>query len=208
MNLFKKVRILKVNPEEPEKEAIDIAADIIRNGGLVAFPTETVYGLGANLLHRDGVERVYKVKNRPSDKPLTVHIADLDALKEMAGEIPSGAERLIEKFWPGPLTIILKSKKGKKIGFRMPSNKIALSLIAASGVPVVAPSANRSGNRPPNNIEDVLKELDDGVDMILDGGPTQMGIESTVVDATTSPCEVLRERAITKAQLEKVWRDE
>ncbi len=205
--LFRRVRILHVNSEEPEKEAIDIAAEIIRDGGLVAFPTETVYGLGANLLNQKAIDRLYRVKRRPSDKPLTVHIADIGALEEMAEEIPAHARRLMDKFWPGPLTLILKTKDGKKTGFRMPSSKVARSLIEASGVPVVAPSANISGNRPPKDAKEVLEDLDAGIDMILDGGPTEVGTESTVVDASVYPVDILREAAISKEELEGVWQD-
>ncbi|MDB4349402.1 L-threonylcarbamoyladenylate synthase [Omnitrophica bacterium] len=208
MSLFKRIRILQVNPKDPEKEAIDIAAEIIRNGGLVAFPTETVYGLGGNLLNKNVIDRLYKIKRRPADKPLTIHISNIDAVKEMVAHIPPFAQRLIDRFWPGPLTIILNSKDGKSVGFRMPSNKVALCLIEASGVPVVAPSANISGNRPPRKIEEVLEDLDEGIDMVLDGGPTEVGIESTVVDATSFPCKVLREGAIAEAELKEVWRNE
>jgi L-threonylcarbamoyladenylate synthase len=206
-SLFKKIRILHVNSEEPEAEAISIAAGVIRDGGLVAFPTETVYGLGANLLDRNAVERLYRIKKRPSDKPLTVHIADVGVIYEMAGEIPDYARRLIKRFWPGPLTLILKTKDGRKTGFRMPSNRVALSLIKASGVPIVAPSANISGNRPPKDAREVMEDLYDAIDMILDGGPTEVGIESTVVDASVYPVNVLREAAISKEDLEGVWRD-
>lgn len=205
MNLFRRVRILKINPDEPEKEAITIAAEVLRNGGLVAFPTETVYGLGTNLLNKKAMNRVYKVKKRPKDKPLTIHISNLDMLKKMEVNISPIAQKLMGKFWPGPLTIILNSKDGKKIGFRMPSNKIALSLIKVSGVPIVAPSANISGNRAPRDIKEVLEDLNDNIDMILDGGPTIVGIESTVVDTTVFPFKVLREGAITKTQLKDAW---
>ena len=205
MNLFKKIRILEINPVEPESAAIEIAAQIIREGGLVAFPTETVYGVGANLLNKNVIERLYRIKRRPSDKPLTVHIADMATLKDMVGDVSPAAQKLIDRFWPGPLTIILDSKDGKKIGFRMPSNKIALSLIKASEVPVVAPSANISGSTPPVNMEEVVEGLGDALDMVLDGGTTEVGQESTVVDATTVPCSIVRQGAISRSQLEEVW---
>lgn len=208
MNLFRRVRILKIDPNEPEKEAIDIAADILKGGGLVVFPTETVYGLGANLLDKKAVKRVYKTKKRPSDKPLTIHISKVDTLSEMVGDIPPIARLLIDKFWPGPLTIILNSKDGEKIGFRMPSNKIALSLIEKSGIPVVAPSANLSGNRAPRDIKEVIENLEDKIDMVLDGGPTEVGRESTVVDTTVFPIKILREGAISKSSLKDAWRYE
>ncbi len=129
MNLFRRVRILKVNPENPEEEAIAIAAEVLKDGGLVSFPTETVYGLGANLLNKKAINRVYEVKKRPRNKPLTIHIPDLNILKKMVGVIPPIAAMLIDKFWPGPLTIILKHQAEQKTCFRTPSNKEALSLI-------------------------------------------------------------------------------
>lgn len=205
MNQFRRVRILKINSNEPETEAIDIASDVLKNGGLVAFPTETVYGLGANLLNKAAIERVYKIKNRPPDKPLTIHISNMDILKEMVSNIPPLAQGLIDRFWPGPLTIILKSKEGEKVGFRMPSGKVARSLIEKSGVPVVCPSANISGNKAPRHAEEVLEDLNDNIDMILDGGPTEIGVESTVVDTTVFPCRILREGAIPKASLKDAW---
>ncbi len=205
MNLFKRVRILKINPAEPENEAVSIAAEIIREGGIVAFPTETVYGLAANMLNKQVIARVYKIKNRPSGKPLTVHISDMDVMEEMVGEMPPFAKKLISNFWPGPLTIILYDKNGRKAGFRMPSNRIALSLIKASGVPIVAPSANTSGRRPPRDTAEILDDLEDDIDMILDGGPTEVGIESTVVDLTIYPYKMLREGAISREKLQEAW---
>jgi len=208
MSLFRKVRILKINPYEPEEEAIAIASEILRSGGLVAFPTETVYGLGANLLNRKAIERIYRVKKRPKDKPLTIHIAKIDTLNEMVSNIPRIAQKLISKFWPGPLTVILNSKDNRKLAFRMPSSKVALSLIKKSDVPVVTPSANMSGKRPPRDTKEVLEDLGNNIDMILDGGPTEIGIESTVVDTTVFPFKVLREGAITKTQLKDAWHHE
>lgn len=208
MNQFRRIRILKVDPNRPEEKAIDIAAEVLRNGGLVAFPTETVYGLGANLLNEKAIKRLYEVKRRPKDKPLTIHISNIDMLKKMVSDISLIAQKLIDEFWPGPLTIILNSKGNKKIGFRMPANPIALSLIRQTGVPIVAPSANISGNKPPKNVKEVLEDLKDSIDMILDGGATRVGIESTVVDTTIFPCKMLREGAITKARLKDAWHHE
>ena len=199
------MKMVKVDPKDPDEKLISEAAGIVRNGGLVAFPTETVYGIAANLLDDKAIERLCRVKKRPADKKLTIHIADIRTLREMAGEITPYAEKLIESFWPGPLTIILNTKDGEKKGFRMPSNKIALSLIRKSGVPVVAPSANISGERPPSTATEVRDGLGDGIDMILDGGPTEVGMESTVVDATAFPCKVLRERAITAAEISQAF---
>lgn len=205
MNLFKKVRILKIDQDVPEEGSINIAASILKKGGLVAFPTETVYGLGANMLNKKAVNRVYKIKKRPKNKPLTIHVSSMGMVIKMVSDISPIAQKLIKKFWPGPLTILLNSKNGEKLGFRMPSNNIALSLIKASNVPIVAPSANLTGKNPPCDMKEVLDNLDSNIDMIIDGGHTQVGIESTVVDATVFPCKVLREGAITKASLKDAW---
>ncbi len=207
MNLFKKIKLLKVDPDRPDISAIEEAARAIRDGGLVAFPTETVYGLAANLLNKEAIERLYRVKRRSKNKPFTIHVSDIDMVREMAPDISDFAGRLIDKFWPGPLTIILNSKDGERVGFRMPSNRIALSLIKMCGVPVVAPSANISGNRPPTSADEVLSDLNDGIDIILDGGPTDVGVESTVIDATASPYKVLRAGALSEGQLREVWQN-
>ena len=189
-------RILKINPAKPEGEKIKEAARCLRDGGIVAFPTETVYGLGVNLLNKGAVERIYKVKGRPENKPLTVHIASADTIKEMECCVSSSASRLMKRFWPGPLTLILESKQGGKTGFRMPKNKIALRLIRAAGVPVVAPSANRSGSTAPHSPEDVIKEFNGLIELIIHAGKTEIGVESTVVDLAASPYRILREGAI------------
>lgn len=205
MNIFKKTKILKVDPKNPDQESIKTAVEVLRNGGLVAFPTETVYGLAADYKNEASVERIYKVKKRPSNKPLTLHISDMDMLKEFITSVPPIAQRLINRFWPGPLTIILMSKDGQKIGFRMPKHKVALQLIKEFGSPIVAPSANISDSTPPLDAESVLKSLGHNVDMILDGGRTDIGTESTVIDATIFPCKILREGAITKARISEAW---
>jgi tRNA threonylcarbamoyl adenosine modification protein (Sua5/YciO/YrdC/YwlC family) len=192
--------ILKINPLNPEKDKIKYAAEVLRGGGLVAFPTETVYGLGANLWNKKAIDRLYEVKKRHKDKPFSIHIANPNKVKDFAFNIPALAYRLIEKFWPGPLTIILESKDDK-VGIRMPRNLIALRLIEESGVPVVAPSANLSGNPPPKMAEDVLRDLNGLIEMVLDGGKTEIGIESTVVDLTVSPAKILREGAISAGEI-------
>lgn len=207
MNLFKKIKLLKVDPNNPDTGVIEEAARTIRDGGLVAFPTETVYGLAANLLNKEAIERLYRVKRRPKNKPFTIHVSNVDMVREMAPDISAPAGRLIDKFWPGPLTIILNSKDREKVGFRMPANRIALSLIEKSGVPVVAPSANISGNRPPRSADEVLEDLDDGIDIILDGGLTEIGVESTVIDATAPAYKILREGAVSENQLKEVWQN-
>lgn len=200
-----KTIVLKVDPEAPNKRSISKAADVIKKGGLVAFPTETVYGLGANAEDEKAVARLYKVKQRPRTKPFTVQISDINAIKDVWGcEFTKIAAALTDKFWPGPLTIILKSRKGENIGFRMPKHKIALSLIHEAGVPLYVPSANLSGSRPPATAADVLKELDGKIDIVIDGGPADLGVESTVVDLTVKPAQILREGAITREVLSEI----
>ena len=199
--------VIRVNALRPEPARIKKAASVLKKGGLVAFPTETVYGLGANLLDKKAIKKLYEIKNRPRKKPLTKHIADTATVKKMAGRIPPIAGRLIGRYWPGPLTIILKDRRGKNIGFRMPDNKIAFLLIKKAGVPVVAPSANISGNKPPTSAREVLRDLDGEIDIVIDGGKTKIGVESTVVDMTGRIPKILREGAISKAEIELIWKN-
>jgi len=199
-----KAYVVKIDPKRPDKGTIASAAGIIKKGGLVVFPTETVYGIAANLLNKDTVDKLYKIKKRSHTKPFTVHISDLKMLEGMGCRITKEAKVLIDKFWPGPLTIILKSGDGKKIGFRMPANSVALALISAAGVPVIAPSANISGKKAPTSAEEVLKDLDKEIDMILDSGKTEVGIESTVIDLTVNPPKILREGAVSAKELLRI----
>lgn len=189
------------------------AADLIKKDEVVAFPTETVYGLGANAYSTEAVQKIFEAKGRPTDNPLIIHIADLNALKEVAEQIPDSAEKLIKAFWPGPLTLVLP-KKGplsplvtaglETVGIRMPEHPIALELIRLSGVPLAAPSANRSGKPSPTTGAHVQLDLDGKIAGIVDGGPTGVGVESTVVDCTTSPVTILRPGGITAEQLTEV----
>lgn len=195
--------VIKIDPANPDKRKIAIAAKVIRGGGLVIFPTETVYGIAANLLDKKAVERLCAVKARPRGKPFTVHISGLEMIRDMGCVITGTAEKLMAEFWPGPLTIILKSREGEKIGFRMPADKIALELIEASGVPVVAPSANLSGESAPTTAEEAMADLEGKIDVVLDGGRTKVGLESTVVDLTVDPFKVLRAGAIKEEELSK-----
>ncbi|MCX5665797.1 MAG: L-threonylcarbamoyladenylate synthase [Candidatus Omnitrophica bacterium] len=199
-----KASVIKIDPEKPDKEKIAAAAKIIKNGGLVVFPTETVYGIAANLLDEKALERLYRVKARPEGKPFTVHISDLKMIRDMGCVITVTAEKLIARFWPGPLTIILKSDDGRKIGFRMPANKTALELIRASGVPVVAPSANLSGRPAPVTADEAMADLEGKIDMIIDGGRAEVGLESTVVDLTVDPFKIMRAGAIKEEELSRV----
>lgn len=207
------MRRLHVSAESPESEAIRDAADVLRRGGLVAFPTETVYGLGANALDAAAVERIYRAKGRPSVNPLIVHVASPEMAGQVAREWPEVARQLAHAFWPGPLTLVVPrapaipdivTAGGPTVGVRMPSHPVALALIAAAGVPVAAPSANRSNEVSPTNAMHVERSLGDQVDVILDGGQTTVGIESTVLDVTGAEPRVLRPGMITAEQLAAV----
>lgn len=196
-------QIFKVDPFEPELDKIKFAAEILRGGGLVAFPTETVYGLGANYNDKEAVDRIYQVKKRPRAKPLSLHIADREMVFEYASSVPQDAYKLMYRFWPGPLTIILNAKSGGSVGFRFPRNQIAYSLIKEARVPVVAPSANISDQPPPKTANEVLKYLQGDIEVVIDGGKTALGIESTVVDLSKETCQVLREGTITPSAIKK-----
>ena len=188
------------------------AADVIKNGGLVAFPTETVYGLGANVYNAQAVANIFAAKGRPTFNPLISHIAEFDALTELA-ETDSRVLGLAEKFWPGPLTFVLKRKNLspsmdlacaglKTMTIRMPNHPVALALIKASGVPIVAPSANRSQSISPTTARHVFESLGTKVDMILDGGACKVGVESTIIDVTTKDIVLLRAGGLAKEEIE------
>ena len=201
-----KTKIIKINPEKPDLKSIKEAAEIIKNGGLVAFPTETVYGLGAAYNNPDAVTKIYEVKKRSKRKPLTIHISKIETLESFDCEITHLAKILMDKFWPGPLTIILNTKDKKKvIAFRIPKGEIAKRFIEVCGIPIVAPSANISGNKPPVSAEEVLKDLDGKIEAVIDGGPTYLRGESTIIDATSFPYRVIREGAISKSRIQDVW---
>ena len=202
--LFNNTLVLKIDSIKPDGKLIKYAAGVLKNGGLVAFPTETVYGLGANLLNKKAIRRLYKVKDRPGNKPLTVHIASVSQIMALGCVLDVKSKKLAKKFWPGPLTMVLASKIGKPVGFRMPANKVALYLIKASGVPVVAPSANLSGKKPPTDARAVLAGLDGKIDVLLDSGRTDVGVESTVVDMTAHPIRILRQGAVKEVDIKKI----
>ena len=189
------------------------AAEIIKNGGIVLFPTETVYGIGANALNDDAVKKIFTAKGRAQDNPLILHISDLDMLNQIVDNISEIEYKLMDAFWPGPFTIILNKKegianvatcKGNTVGIRMPSNKIAHDLIKESGVPIAAPSANISGKPSGTNLKDILEELKDRVDYIIDGGETDIGIESTVVRVINDEVKILRPGKITREDIERI----
>ena len=196
--------ILKVDPDSPEPDKIKIAADMLAAGKLVVFPTETVYGLGANACDKAAVARVYEVKKRPDNKPLTLLIAGTEQLWQITGDQARENKDLklvTDKFWPGPLTVIVNDLHLRKTGLRMPANKIALELIKRAGVPIAAPSANISGNPAPINAHQVIEELGQAVDLILDGGSCRIGTASTVLDLTVRPYCILRQGALRRDKL-------
>lgn len=197
--------------------AITQAADTLRSGGLVAFPTETVYGLGANALDAAAVARIYEAKQRPAWDPIIVHIAGPVAenpmLQNLVSEIPSRARDLMAKFWPGPLTLLLPRTNAVPdavtagrplVGVRMPAHPVAFALIRQAGVPVAAPSANLFGHISPTTAAHVLEDLDSRVDVVLDAGPTEHGVESTVLDPNQDPMMIYRPGAITERQIREI----
>ena len=188
----------KINKQNPDPEIISQAAEIIKSGGLVAFPTETVYGLGADALNPEAVKKIYIAKGRPSDNPLILHVGNFNQVYELV-EVNETAEILMQKFWPAPLTLVMKAKniipsvtRGglDTAAIRMPNNPIALALIKASGTPIAAPSANLSGRPSPTDFESVFNDMNNKIEMILDGGSVEVGIESTVIDIT-NPKKIL-----------------
>jgi len=200
-----------------DSSPLDRAAEILRAGGLVAMPTETVYGLGANALDRAAVERIFAAKGRPAWDPVIVHIADAPMLAVLEGEIPDAVQSLVEilmeKFWPGPLTLLLPRSKAVPdavtagrplVGVRMPAHPVALELIRRAGVPIAAPSANLFGHISPTTAAHVLDDLDGRIDAVLDAGPTEHGVESTVLDPCQSPMMIYRPGAVTAEQIRAV----
>jgi tRNA threonylcarbamoyl adenosine modification protein (Sua5/YciO/YrdC/YwlC family) len=199
-----KTRVVKLSASNLIEDYLKEAADVLSGGGLVIIPTETVYGIAANMLDDAAIERLSKIKERPKDKPFSLHIDTKEKAGCFAQDIPVAAYKLMDKFWPGPLTLILKSKDNGTIGMRVPDDSIALNIITLSGVPVVCPSANLTGKPAPTNFQDAIKDLDGLVDFAIDAGNTKLGLESTVVDLTVEPMRILREGAIKKEELEEV----
>ena len=200
------------NPKEDEK-IYEKAGEILRAGGLVAFPTETVYGLGADALDEAASAKIYAAKGRPSDNPLIVHIADMDAVYKLASEVPEAAVKLADKFWPGPLTMILKKSDIVPesitgglgtVAIRMPSHKVAAELIRSSGVYIAAPSANTSGKPSPTLARHVIKDLSGKIDMIIADDTVDIGVESTIIDLSEDVPTILRPGFITKEMFEEV----
>ncbi len=196
-----------------DETAIEHAAQIIRSGGLVAFPTETVYGLGADALNADAVRKIFIAKERPFDDPLIVHIAHVHQLELLARHIPQRAWDLVKKFWPGPLTLVLPKTDRvpsvttgglDTVAVRAPAHPIARRLVELSERPIAAPSANRFGRPSPTTAQHVREDLDGRIDLILDGGPTPIGVESTVLDLTQDPPMILRPGGVTLEALQEI----
>ncbi len=204
--------VIKVDPNDPEEDKIKVAAEIIKKGGLVAFPTETVYGLGADALNEKAVRRIFEAKNRPADNPLIVHVSNVDEVYRIA-EVNEVAEKLMKKFFPGPLTLVMKKKDIvpyattgglDTVAVRMPDHKVALKLIELSETVIAAPSANIAGRPSPTNANHVLEDFEGKIEAIIDAGETKIGLESTVVDTTTYPVTILRPGAVTPEMLGEV----
>jgi L-threonylcarbamoyladenylate synthase len=205
--------VFRVQSPAADREVIHRAAAVVRAGGLVAFPTETVYGLGANALDPAAVARIFAAKGRPPNNPIIVHVANTAQGRELAAEWPPLAERLAEQFWPGPLTLVLRKQTNvpdivtagaATVGVRIPAHPIALALVETAGLPIAAPSANRSNGISPTTAEHVQKSVGDAVDVILDSGPTPGGLESTVLNLTASPPRILRPGLVSPAEIEAV----
>ena len=211
-----KTEILKIEIENIDIKKIEYAAKVLQMGGVVAFPTETVYGLGANALDVKAVEKVFRAKGRPTDNPLILHITDQGSIDKLVLSIPSKAKTLMDKFWPGPLTILFEKSKLipdiitaglQTVGLRVPSHPIALALIQEAGIPIAAPSANTSGRPSPTAVSHVMDDLYGKVDIIIDGGCARVGVESTVLDMTIDPPMILRPGGISFEELTAVIGD-
>ena len=206
-------KLVKVDTENPEKSVLTEAAEILKNGGLVAFPTETVYGLGANGLDEKACKRIYEAKGRPSDNPLILTIGDLDGLYKIVGKVTENAKKIIDAFWPGPITLVLpkadcvpETVTGglDTVAVRYPSNKIARELIKIAGIPVAAPSANSSGKPSPTRASHVEFDLNGKIEMIIDGGAADWGLESTILDVSEDKPVLFRPGAVTQDMIEDV----
>jgi L-threonylcarbamoyladenylate synthase len=212
--------LLRINPvnlaADESQSSLAEAASILRNGGTVAFPTETVYGLGANALSEEAVRGIFEAKQRPDWDPLIVHVSNEAALYSVAAVISQRDRALMEAFWPGPLTLLLPRKSSipavvtagrPKVGVRMPADRVARHLIERSGLPIAAPSANSFGRTSPTTAQHVLEDLDGRIDAILDGGPTMLGLESTVIDANAGPPTIYRPGMISIERIRQILPD-
>jgi L-threonylcarbamoyladenylate synthase len=208
-----KTRVIQIDPGHPASAELEAAAQCLRDGGLVAFPTETVYGLGANALDADALAKIFVAKQRPRSDPIIAHIAELEQLQELAVEIPDTTWRLTKAFWPGPLTLILKrhpavpdliAEGRDTVAVRMPAHPIARELLRLTRRPVGAPSANRFTRPSATSAAHVLEDLDGRIDMVIDGGPATIGVESTVLDLSSAQPTVLRPGGLALEDLQSV----
>lgn len=206
-------KVIKIDREHPDRELLREAGKLLRSGGLVAFPTETVYGLGGDGLQESAAARIYAAKGRPSDNPLILHIAEVSDMEKLAVDIPELAYRMAERFWPGPLTMILKKSDVvpytttgglNTVAIRMPSDEIAREIIRFSGTYIAAPSANLSGRPSPTKAEHVVEDLSGRVEMIVDGGDSDIGLESSIIDLSGEVPLILRPGYITKEDFEQI----
>lgn len=198
-----KTKILKIDYLNPDERLIKEAASVLASGGLVIIPTETVYGIAANAANKKSLQRLYEIKARPKDKPFSYHIEKISRVEELARNIPVPAYKLMHKFWPGPLTLILKHRNHGTVGIRMPDDEIALKLIELAGTHVVCPSANISGKPAPKNFQEAIADLEGRVDLAIDAGTAKLGVESTVVDFTSGSLKIIREGALKAAEISR-----
>ena len=207
-----KTKILKINPSKPEKKKIIQVAEIIKNGGLVVFPTDTVYGLGVNAFLPQARKKIYQVKGRKFNRPLILLLSNVKQVAPLVSEFPKDTKKLIKKFWPGPLSLIFNASplgimlSGglKTIGLRIPDNKVALSLIETTGVPLATTSANLTGEKSPTTGKGAIKNLKGKVDLILDAGRTKYQMESTILDVSVYPFQIIREGHLKKTGLDSL----
>lgn len=206
-------RVIRIDEKDMDMALVREAGDVIRAGGLVAFPTETVYGLGGDALNPQSSEKIYRAKGRPSDNPLIVHIADMEKLDKIVREVPESARKLAKRFWPGPLTMIMHKSDAvphettgglDTVAVRMPVHAVARALIRAAGGYVAAPSANRSGRPSPTVAGYVVEDMDGRIEMVIDGGDVEIGLESTIIDLTAEKPVILRPGYITEPMLAQV----
>jgi len=206
-----KTRVVQVNPKTPQAEVLKQACEILRRGGLVAFPTDTLYALGGNALDAKAIERVHTVKGRHHGKPLSVLVPSVEAAAGLAAPLPDAVRDLMRAFWPGALTVVVKATpkipgvltaSSGTVGLRMPAGAVAQALLAAFGGPIIGTSANKAGGADPADAKTVQKAIGGQIDLILDGGRVTLGVPSTVIDCTIEPARILREGAISRAQIQ------
>jgi len=197
------VKTIKIDPQNPKQEDIEEAALALRGGKLVIIPTDTVYGIAVDSTNQEALKKLSGIKSRPKDKPFALLISDKNKVEELAVDIPIAAYKLMDKFWPGPLTLILKGKNSATVGLRMPDNQAALKIITQAGAPLACPSANPAGKPAPKDFQEAVNGLEGQVDLAIDAGDCKMGIESSVVNLAGASLEILREGALKKDQIEQ-----